>query len=86
VEGVPFDEARVGRPGLDLDVVALDEALAEVGRSEPRQAKVVELRYFGGLTVEETAAAMQLSPETVMRDWKMAKLQLLRVLRHREQG
>lgn len=79
---VPFDEARVGSPEPDVDVLALDDALTELSKAEPRKAKVVELRYFGGLTVEETAAALQVSPETVMRDWKMAKLWLLRALRH----
>ncbi len=76
----------MGSPGPDADVLALDEALTDLARTEPRKAKVVELRYFGGLTVEETAEALQVSPETVMRDWKMAKLQLLRALRHREAG
>jgi RNA polymerase sigma-70 factor (ECF subfamily) len=81
---VPFDEARVGIPAPDADVLALDEALTELSNKEPRKGKVVELRYFGGLTVEETAEALSVSPETVMRDWKMAKLWLLRALRHGE--
>jgi len=57
-----------------------------LSKIEPRKGKVVELRYFGGLTVQETAQALQMSPETVMRDWKMAKLWLLRALRHAEAG
>lgn len=83
---VPLDEARDGSPGLDVDVLAVDEALTELSKIEPRRGKVVELRYFGGLTVEETAEALQVSPETVMRDWKLAKLWLLRALRHADAG
>lgn len=83
---VPFDEARDGSPAPGVDVLAVDEALTELAKTEPRKSKVVELRYFGGLTVEETAQALQVSPETVMRDWKMAKLWLLRALRHAEAG
>ncbi len=83
-EQVPFDEERVGSPQPDADVLALDEVLTKFAETEPRKAKVVELRYFGGMTVEETAEALDLSAETVMRDWKMAKLWLLRALRHRE--
>lgn len=81
---VPFDEARDGSPGLDVDVLAVDEALTELSKTDPHKGKVVELRYFGGLTVEETAQALEVSPETVMRDWKVAKLRLLRALRHAE--
>lgn len=86
VERVPFDEARVGSPGSDADVLAVDEALSELAKTAPRQARVVEFRYFGGLTVEETAEALALSPETITRDWKIAKLRLLQALRHREEG
>jgi RNA polymerase sigma factor (TIGR02999 family) len=66
--------------GLRTDVVAVDEALEQFARLDPRAARVVELRYFGGLTVEETAEVMGMSPETVMRDWKLAKLWLSRAL------
>ena len=83
---VPFDEARVGSPQPDADVLALDEALSELSKAEPRKGQVVELRYFGGLTVEETAEVLGVSPETVMRDWTMAKLWLLRALRHGAEG
>ena len=54
-------------------IVALDDALADLSRLSPRQSEVVELRYFGGLSVEETAEALKISPETVMRDWRAAK-------------
>jgi len=83
---VPFDEARVSSPQPDADVIALDEALTELSKAEPRKGQVVELRYFGGLTVKETAEVLGVSPETVMRDWAMAKLLLLRALRHGGEG
>jgi DNA-directed RNA polymerase specialized sigma24 family protein len=60
------------------DLVALDEVLTALAATEPRKAQVVELRFFGGLTVEETAAALHVSAVTVMRDWRLAKLWLLR--------
>ncbi len=82
LERVAFDEARDGAAGPDANVLAIDEALTDLAKTDPRKAKVVELRYFGGLTVEETAEALELSPETVMRDWKIAKLRLARSLRH----
>ena len=66
-------------PGLDL--VALDDALKALKKSDERKHQVVELRFFGGLSVEETASVLQVSPETVMRDWKFAKAWLLRELR-----
>jgi len=60
--------------------LALDEALSALAKVDPRKARVVELRYFGGLSVEETAEILQISSETVMRDWKMAKSWLFREL------
>jgi RNA polymerase sigma factor (sigma-70 family) len=62
------------------ELVALDEALDELARFDPRKAQVVELRYFGGLTGEETAEVLGLSPATVQREWQSAKLWLLRAL------
>ena len=62
------------------DLLALDEALARLAKADPRRGDVVELRYFGGLSVEETAEALGLSRETVLRDWKVARLWLLRQL------
>lgn len=56
-----------------IDVLALDEALARLAELDPTQSRVVDLRYFGGLTIEETATAMNLSPATVKREWAMAK-------------
>lgn len=78
---VVFDEAHVKTPGPSVDLLALDEALEALATFDPRKARVVELRYFGGLTVDETAAVVGVSVETVMRDWHMAKLWLLRALR-----
>jgi RNA polymerase sigma factor (TIGR02999 family) len=77
-----LDEAAVLSPAPDRTIVALDEALTAFAQVAPRQAKVVELRYFGGLTEEETVAVMKLSPRTVRRDWHLAKAWLLRELGH----
>lgn len=68
-------------PARGTDLVALDEALHALAAIDPRKVKVVELRYFGGLSVEETAKVLHVSPDTVMRDWKMARLWLLRELK-----
>ncbi len=67
--------------GADLhDILAIDEALSELERLDPRKAQVVMLRYFAGLTVEETAEAMALSPATVKNEWAFARVWLHRVL------
>ena len=71
------DRATVDRA---TELIALDEALAKLKVLHLRQCRVVECRYFGGLSVDETAEALQVSPETVMRDWKMAKAFLHRAL------
>jgi RNA polymerase sigma factor (sigma-70 family) len=63
------------------DLVALDEALSALAEFDERRSRVVELRFFGGLSVEETAAVLRISPETVMRDWKLARTWLQRELR-----
>jgi|SRR5688572_11604446 len=65
-------------PGRDL--VALDDALAALAKVDERKSRVIEMRFFGGLSVKETAEALNVSPETVMRDWKMAKAWLRRQL------
>lgn len=68
-----------GKAGPDL--VALDDALERLGRVDPRKSRVVELRFFGGLSVQETAEVLKVSPETVLRDWRLAKAWLWRELR-----
>jgi RNA polymerase sigma factor (TIGR02999 family) len=70
-------------PGTDraLEMCALDDALAALAGMDPRRAQVIELRFFGGLTVEETAEVLQISPQSVMRDWKLARAWLMRELR-----
>ncbi len=74
----------VGEHGLlsprGVDVVALDEALEGLARMDPQQARIVELRFFAGLSVDETAEALGISPSTVKRDWASAKLWLYRAL------
>ena len=64
----------------DTDVVALDEALETLAEVDPRKAKVVELRFFGGLSVKETAAVLEISEESVLRDWRLARAWLAREL------
>ena len=84
-QAVSLDEALVVvEPGKDL--VALDDALDALAEMDERKAKVVEMRFFGGLTVEETASALGVSPDTVMRDWRLAKAWLLRELRGGSSG
>ena len=73
------DVALSAQPGRDL--VALDDALDALARVDERKSRVIEMRFFGGLSVNETAEALHVSPETVMRDWKLAKAWLLRQLR-----
>lgn len=77
---VSVDEAAVLSPEPDASMVALDDALEALARIAPRQAKVVELRYFGGLSVEQTVEVMGVSERTVMRDWEFAKAWLSREL------
>jgi len=70
---VTLDEGVIATETRPVDVVALDEALASLFEFDPRKARVVELRYFGGLSVQETAEILGISQETAKRDWKMAK-------------
>ncbi|MDQ3253523.1 MAG: sigma-70 family RNA polymerase sigma factor, partial [Acidobacteriota bacterium] len=79
---VPLDEAAVLSPERGEELLTLDEALKRLETDCPRQCRIVELRYFGGLTIEETAEVLKVSPETVMRDWKMAKARLRREVSH----
>jgi len=70
---VSLDEAMAVIEERTADLIALDDALNSLAAIDSRKVKVVELRFFGGLSVEETAAALNISPVTVMRDWRMAK-------------
>ena len=72
-EHIPLVEERLPSGADDVDVVALDEALKGLAAVDPQQARIVELRYFGGLTIEEVAEVTRISPATVVREWTMAK-------------
>ena len=80
---VNLDETALLWKGPTRSILALDEALTAFSQVAPRQAKVVELRYFGGLSEEEIVATLKISPRTVRRDWDLAKAWLLRELSHR---
>lgn len=82
---VELDDALVGcdAKGLDLAALALDQALRGLAKIDPRKSKVVELRYFAGLGVKETARVLGVSPATVVRDWEFSKVWLLRELKSR---
>jgi len=77
---VPLEEAMMATSERTKDLVALDAALTALSAVDPRKGQVVELRFFGGLTAEETSQVLKVSPDTVLRDWKMAKVWLLREL------
>ena len=74
---IPFDEAK-GVPDQAVDLVRLDEALEDFAKVDPRSARIVELRQFGGLSIDETAEVLEISPATVKRDWTVAKAWLRR--------
>jgi len=80
VRQVSIEEALVVTREKDADLVALDEALNELARFDERKAKIVELKFFGGLSVEETAEVLKISGVTVMREWSKAKAWLYREL------
>lgn len=75
---VALEEWRIASPDRDPELVALDEALEALANHDARKAKVVELRFFAGLSVEETAVALDVSPQTVLRDWSLSKAWLAR--------
>ena len=77
---VPLDEDMAVSPAPDVDLIALDTALDALAAVDERKCRVIEMRFFGGMTVEETAEALQVSTDTVKRDWKMAKMWLLKEL------
>jgi RNA polymerase sigma factor (TIGR02999 family) len=75
---ISLDEVLIGSTERSADLVALDDALTALAQTDERASRVVELRFFGGLSIEETAEALKISPETVKRDWQWAKAWLLR--------
>jgi RNA polymerase sigma factor (TIGR02999 family) len=86
------DQKVVLTLGLDIpqaqhaDVLAVEDALSALARRDPQQARIVELRFFGGLTIEETAEALDISPATVKRDWVMARAWLSREMKKGRHG
>jgi len=77
---VPLDDVNVAAVEPGRELVALDDALTELAKKDERQCRIIELRFFGGLTVQETAAVLGVSETTVMRDWKLAKAWLFEVM------
>ena len=77
---LPLEDAMAVLPGQDLDFVALDEALNRLAQIDPQESQIVELRFFSGLSVEETAKVLDVSERTVKRDWNVAKSWLRREL------
>jgi RNA polymerase sigma factor (TIGR02999 family) len=83
---VSFDDSLVVSEEQDAEIVAVDNALVALAAVDARKSQVVELRFFGGLSVEETAEVLKVSPETVKRDWRFAKSWLHRVLSEEHGG
>lgn len=81
LSAVDPDQVPTAESDAALSLCALDDALGRLARIDPRRAKVIELRFFGGLSVDETADVLQVSPQTVMRDWRLARAWLARELR-----
>jgi RNA polymerase sigma-70 factor (ECF subfamily) len=80
MRAVAIEDVRLAVPAADVDLLALDRALESLSIVDERKARIVELRYFGGMTIQETADALNVSVDTVKRDWQVAKLWLLRAL------
>jgi RNA polymerase sigma factor (TIGR02999 family) len=78
---VTFDEGLVVSDEPTQDFVRLDDALEALAKFDERKSRVIELRFFGGLTVEETADVLKVSPDTIMRDWRLAKAWLQQEMR-----
>lgn len=84
VSNVTLDEALIGPQEKGTDLIALDDALTALAKADPRKGRVVELRFFGGLSVEETSEILHVSADTVLRDWKLAKAWLRREISERK--
>jgi RNA polymerase sigma factor (sigma-70 family) len=78
---VSFEEGALPAPALDLDVLALDDALKQLATFDPRKSRIAELRFFGGLSLEETGEVLGISIATVERDWQAARAWLFKTLR-----
>ncbi|MDQ3546551.1 MAG: sigma-70 family RNA polymerase sigma factor [Verrucomicrobiota bacterium] len=85
-EKVEFDDALAAGLPRSLDLVALDDALQELARVDPRQSQVVELRFFGGLTTEEAGEVLEVSPRTIKREWRRARAWLYREMMRGEES
>jgi RNA polymerase sigma-70 factor, ECF subfamily len=83
---VDLDRASVFPMEKESDLIAINDAMEALAQNDPREAKVVELRFFGGLSVKETAQVLRISGKTVIRDWNHAKVWMLRTLKQREQA
>lgn len=83
--GINLDEIPDVSSGRARELIALDDALQVLASVDPRKAQVIELRFFGGLTAEETAEVLKVSPDTVLRDWKLARAWLLTELQGESQ-
>ena len=81
---VPLDEVLLAAETRGIEVLALDEALTSLARIDPRKGRVVELRYFGGLSIGETAEILNISPDTAKRDWRLARAWLIAQLTGKE--
>jgi RNA polymerase sigma-70 factor (ECF subfamily) len=80
VQHIPLDDVAVVNGDRTGDLVALDDAMSALARLDPRKVQIIEMRFFGGLSVEETAEVLKVSPATVRRDWSIAKFWLYREL------
>ena len=78
VRHVSLEDAMIASPEHDSQIIELSDALDELAKLDPRKSQIVELRFFAGLTVEETAAVLKVSPQTVLRDWRLSKTWLAR--------
>ena len=83
-ENLTLDDANAAMKGRPVDLIALDDALNDLARLDPQQGRIVELRFFGGLSIEETAEVMGISPATVKRHWTTARLWLYREMSRTE--
>lgn len=85
IQPLALDEALIVSDDRAEEYLNLDEALQKLAQIDPRKSRVVELRFFGGMNVEETAHVLQVSPNTIMRDWKLARAWLRREMSHSQE-